>query len=936
VTLIGQKGLLPQQGVFMDGIKMKKFIAVVLVAAMAIGSIFASPLNLAGSIGSAKIYDETFSSVSNANQVKDNWIIRTSDSEVAFENDNLKLNIGESSLVQIMSVEDDSSVVYLLDGWLSATTSENVNLTINTTVTEYQVAAGSTVVVISNATTENGYVHEGSVKVNNTLTTVSTEVTEGNYLDLSQSASQPQKPEEGSELSKMIAKLPAKAQVETQPETQTEATAQAEAQVEVTEEVKPLTKTFTYAGYQATITAYVGQAIVEYPTFVTEQEIYDAAAAAYSVYSKYLDGVYIQVIEDGKAVITYPETYGQAEFEIAISLLEKELPYYIASLFNQEEPLELVEVEVVEVNSEPAKAEEETVLAPLTKTFTYADYQATITAYVGQAIVEYPTFVTEQEIYDAAAAAYSAYSEYLDGVYIQVVEDGKAVITYPEIYGQAEFEVAISLLEKELPYYIASLFETETPESETEVEVWVDTTEAVVIEIVAPETPAKPTEEQPEKEEVAPQPVVEQPVEEKKKTNVKFGANVSVVYGKYTEGSEYKPFIDKNVIRRVVFAPKNTIVSLDPYLTIGNFTIGLHASIDVSDVKGSFKFTTDKGIIGYISSVASYIGSINYNGKNVKIAIDRNHSVEFSSPVFYSLDKAFDENNSLVATGSVKLGFLTVNAFVDDLQLTDHLSGKNQFAGLSLSAGSKHVTVNLSAIANVHSLTNIDIYPAIDAVAKIEGSKLNVEIYGGVGSLYNVNNSSNINLIAKAKVTLDTKHFNFGVGAAYNRGQHINDVVNNAPATVVKAFNGVSIDVLLSSGLKLGVFSLDTSMSLPLSLNGDSHLVYNTVKTRSGSQIDITADVFSLTAKLDFNWLSFSGGILFEGFTGRLETLAKAFINKTNKGSAVAGLLDSNIATMFAQMTLTFGNFEAYARGDLATIKGTKSVSTSFGASYKF
>ena len=933
----------------MDGIKMKKFIAVVLVAAMAIGSIFASPLNLAGSIGSAKIYDETFSSVSNANQVKDNWIIRTSDSEVAFENDNLKLNIGENSLVQIMNVEDESPVVYLLDGWLSATTSENVNLTINTTVTEYQVAAGSTVVVISNATTENGYVHEGSVKVNNTLTTVSTEVTEGNYLDLSQSASQPQKPEESSELSKVIAELPAKAQVETavettvetQPEAQTEATAQIEAQVEVAEEVKPLTKTFTYAGYQATITAYVGQAIVEYPTFVTEQEIYDAAAVAYSAYSEYLDGVYIQVVEDGKAVITYPETYGQAEFEVAISLLEKELPYYIASLFNQEEPLELVEVEVVEVKSEPAKAEEaaeteeETALAPLTKTFTYADYQATITAYVGQAIVEYPTFVTEQEIYDAAAVAYSAYSEYLDGVYIQVVEDGRAVITYPETYGQAEFEIAISLLEKELPYYIASLFETETPESETEVEVWVDTTEAVVIEIVAPETPSKPTEEQPEKEEVAPQPVVEQPVEEKK-TNVKFGATVSVVYGKYTEGSEYKPFIDKNVIRRVVFAPKNTIVSLDPYLTIGNFTIGLHASIDVSDVKGSFKFTTDKGITGYISSVASYIGNINYNGKNVKIAIDRNHSVEFSSPVFYSLDKAFDENNSLVATGSVKLGFLTVNAFVDDLQLTDHLSGKNQFAGLSLSAGSKHVTVNLSAIANVHSLKNIDIYPAIDAVAKIEGSKLNVEIYGGVGSLYNVNNSSNRNLIAKAKVTLSTKNIDFGVGAAYNRGQHINDVVNNAPATVVKAFNGVSIDVLLSAGLKLGVFSLDTSMSLPLSLNGSSHLVYNTVKTRSGSQIDITADVFSLTAKLDFNWLSFSGGMLFEGFTGRLETLAKAFINKTSKSSAVAGLLDSNIATMFAQMTLTFGNFEAYARGDLATIKGTKSVSTSFGASYKF
>ena len=125
-------------------------------------------------------------------------------------------------------------------------------------------------------------------------------------------------------------------------------------------------------------------------------------------------------------------------------------------------------------------------------------------------------------------------------------------------------------------------------------------------------------------------------------------------------------------------------------------------------------------------------------------------------------------------------------------------------------------------------------------------------------------------------------------------------------------------------------------MSLPLSLNGSGHLAYNTVKTRSGSQATITADILKLTAKLDFSWISLSGGVLFEGFTGRLEQLAKAFINKTDKSSAVAGLLDNDIATMFAQMTLTFGSFDAYARGNLATINGSKSVSMSFGASYKF
>ncbi len=925
----------------MDGKKMKKIIAVVLITAIAIGSIFASPLTLVGSVGNAKVYDDTFNSVVEVNSVEANWIIRTSDNVVVFENEDVKLTIGENSLVKILGLDETTPVVYLLDGWLGATAKENANtLTVKTPVTIYSLTANSTVVILSNETEESGYVYQGSSTVTNCITGAIKDVGQEEYLDLSQSNVMPQIPVEGTEIAITIEQF-LEGTVETVETVETTATVESvETVVEVPAEpavvISPLKTVLTYEGYKATISAYVGKAYIEYPAFVTAQEIYDAAAAAYSAYGSYLDDIYIEVVEDGLAVVTYPETYGETEFNVAISMLKKEIPYYIASLFGLSDT-EKAEADDLQIVIDPATIEIEKrdtepltkdVIVPLSKTFSYAGYEATITAYIGEAYIEYPTFVTAQEIYDAAATAYSVYGAYLKDVYIQVVEDGLAVVTYPEIYGEQEFNLAISLLEKELPYYIASLFTAETPIEETpveatEAEVKTDEKEADIIEVRAPESPA--------------QPAVEKPVEVKEKANVKFGATIGVVYGKYTEGSEFKPFIDKHLIRRIGFAPKNAVFNVDPYITIDNLTIGLHLSINVSDLKGSFKFTTNKGIAGYISSVANYIGRINYNTDSLNIDIDRNHSVEFSSPVFHSLDKAFDENNSLVATGSLKLGFLTASAFVDDLQLTNHLNGKNQFAGFNLSTGSKNVEVNASVIAIVHSLKNIDFYPAFDATAKFGVNEVDVEVYAGFASLFNVKSAKSLNVLAKTQVTLSTNLFSFGVGAAYNKGEHINNAVNNSPVTVVKAFNGQSLDVLLSAGLNWGVFSMSGSMTLPISLNGTGgHLAYNTVKTRSGKQINITTDILAVSAKLDFNTVSLSGGILFEGFSGRLVDFAKAIKNKTDRRSAAAGLLDSELATMYAQMTLKFGDFETYVRGDLATIDGYKRVSTSLGASFTF
>ncbi len=936
----------------------KKLVAIFLVASLAIGSIFASPLNLASSTNDAKIYNETYKSVKDASSVSDGWIVRTKENMVSFENSGLNVTVGENSLVQFTSLDDQAPVIYLIDGWISVTT--GTKLTIKTTVTGYAVNAGSTVVVISNAQNEHGYVEKGSATAVNAITNAITKIEEGNYLNLADSTAQTKAPETDSQVAEISTKL-------TQPVTEepvveepvTEQTAEERptetaevktttevetTEVETTEEVVtepaeevagPLTKTFTYAGYEATVTAYIGQAVVEYPAFVTAQELYDAAQAAYNAYSNYLSDVYIQVVEDGKAIVTYPETYGVDEFNFAMDILEKEIPYYIASLFGlpveeapevKTETAQTVEAQPaeIEISSEPAEPVTTTVIVPLTKTFSYAGYEATITANIGQATIEYPAFVTAQEIYDAAAAAYNAYPSYLSEVYIQVVEDGKAVVTYPETYGEAEFNLAVSLIEKELPSYIASLFVEEEPE------VYVDTTEAVIIEIVAPESPAVKAETA-ETTEVAeaPEVTVTAVKQEKKSSNVKLGATLGLVYGQYTEGSEFKAIIDKHYIRRIGISPENATVIFDPYITIDNFTFGLHFEIDAIKTESSYNSTSK---VAKINSIAKYIGRINYNTENVSINIDRTHSVEFSSPVFYSMDKAFDKNDSLVATASAKFGFLKVSGFVDDLEFTNHLNGQTQYAGLTLTSGSKYVAVNASVLAAVNSLKDIDFYPSIDAHASFNIRNTKVTLYAGFAGLYKTKTTA-----TTVKATFDFDVMDFSFGVAYNSGSHISGSISNSNVTVTEAFKGKSLDVLFSAGLHVGVLSIDGSVTLPLSLNEEGgKIAYNTVKTANGSTKQVSADIMSLSAKLQFSNFSITGGVLYEGFAAKAVNVIKALKNDSGKRAAVKGLVDTDLATIYAKMALNIGGFEAYARGDFANIDGHARVAATFGASFSF
>lgn len=119
---------------------------------------------------------------------------------------------------------------------------------------------------------------------------------------------------------------------------------------------KPLTEEVDWDGYSMTVDAYTGHAVVSYPSIVTDDDVYAFATYAWENYSDYLNGVDITILGDGKAEITYPDNYGEEEFDLAISTLEEELPLYMAEVLSEETPTMETEVTVVSPVIEEAVA----------------------------------------------------------------------------------------------------------------------------------------------------------------------------------------------------------------------------------------------------------------------------------------------------------------------------------------------------------------------------------------------------------------------------------------------------------------------------------------------------------------------------------------------------------------------------------------------------
>lgn len=836
--------------------RAKRIIAAVVMVAVAFGFVFASPLNLEGPLGNARVYDRSFKSVANPTTADEGWIVRTFDNEVLLANESMVMNVGSGSLVQILNLTN-APEVYLLDGWVAVGLASG-SAQVRTPSTLYSAQQGTVLVVASTSQAENAYVHTGYAQATDAITSTKTDVLAGSYVNATATGFQTLAPTDETvaraQLPEIEVPQASEEPVVEEPAKQEE-TAQPVAELTPAFEIKPLEKTLSYAGYEATITAYIGKAYVKYPSFVTAQEIYTAAAAALAAYPADLQNVTIRVVEDGLAEITYPEAYGEREFDYAIMLLEKELPYYIASLFAPKAPEAPVQPQI-EVKEEPAKVPG----APVEPT------------------VEIVLKTTVQDV--------------------EVVAEPQApaMEAAPAVEG--------------------------TEES------------------VQTETVSEPVEA----------PVAQAPAQEKA-SNVKLGAKIAVEYGlPFEDKTQYKGLVQDEYFR-LGFFTNNVNIAVDPYITIGDFTLGLHLAINTADVKSSFTFDTANGVAGYVASVAKYVGRINYENDAVKLAIDRNHEFTFASPVADGFDRDFDTSARLAASFDGRFGIVGISAFMDDLEMTNKLNGKKQFAGFRLALDAGPVEFGISAAADIRNMDILgkkygaELYPAVDLNVPFSIGNTNIDIFLGGATNITLGETVDFNTLSYlAKLNVKVSHdlYYIGIGAAYNKGDHLNGTVNNSLVTVTTPFHGESVDALLSAGLNWGPVALGASANVPFALHKEQGglLAYNEVLTRNGDTDRITADTIKLKAKLAFGGFALDGGIMFDGFCGRIAKLSKAIVDGQDKMDAIRGLQDPEIATYFVGMSYGIGGFEAHVKGNYMTVVDgsvdTRSLVLSVGGSFTF
>lgn len=407
----------------------------------------------------------------------------------------------------------------------------------------------------------------------------------------------------------------------------------------------------------------------------------------------------------------------------------------------------------------------------------------------------------------------------------------------------------------------------------------------------------------------------------------------------------------QNEYFRLGFFMKNVNIAVDPYFTLGNFTLGLHLAINTADVKSSFSFDTANGITGYVASVAKYVGRINYENDAVKLAIDRNHEFTFVSPVADGFDRDFDTSARLAASFDGRFGIVGISAFMDDLEMTNKLNGKKQFAGFRLALDAGPVEFGISAAADIRNVDILDeqygaeLYPAVDVNVPFSIGNTNIDIVLGGATNITLGETVDFNTLSYlAKLNVKVSHdlYYIGIGAAYNKGDHLNGTVNNSLVTVTKPFNGESVDALLSAGLNWGPVAIDASANVPFALNKENGglLAYNEVLTRRGNTATITADTIKLKAKLAFGGFALDGGIMFDGFCGRLADLSKAVVNGQDKMDAIRGLQDPEIATYFVGMSYGIGGFEAHVKGNYMPVVNesvnTRTLVLSVGGSFTF
>ena len=209
--------------------------------------------------------------------------------------------------------------------------------------------------------------------------------------------------------------------------------------------LEPIVQRYILGNSEIVVKAELGKAEVTYPAALfTEEELVAALTYAVETYPALVNLVTYDY-KPGDITFRYPEEWGVADYKYAENLVLGYVDAALASIAAEQET-ELVP-------ETPAAAPE---AEALKYTLSLYGYQATIVYANGTAIITYPEFITNEEVMGAAALAYQAYADYLQGTEL-IVDNGTAVLTLPFELAEADVDYAVNVAAAEIQYYVNSL-----------------------------------------------------------------------------------------------------------------------------------------------------------------------------------------------------------------------------------------------------------------------------------------------------------------------------------------------------------------------------------------------------------------------------------------------------------------------------------------------
>lgn len=227
-------------------------------------------------------------------------------------------------------------------------------------------------------------------------------------------------------------------------------------------------KTIDYAGHVAQVVSYDGYATVEYPRFVTDDEIAAFCEMESDRYPELLTSVLYGISQPGMLRATYPQGISPEYRSMVLDLLEDDLRAYVTELLIGPVPKPEPELKPKSTGNAGiltaklrlvgwVSSQEVALKQPIEKVVSYLGYEVRATSYDGHARIEYPSFITNDEVVMFCSLEVERYSSIAKDMSYGITEAGILDVRYPMGISHEDRIFALDRLAEDLLSYVALL-----------------------------------------------------------------------------------------------------------------------------------------------------------------------------------------------------------------------------------------------------------------------------------------------------------------------------------------------------------------------------------------------------------------------------------------------------------------------------------------------